>query len=265
VVREGRPLAGATADSAIDAEVDAEEHGGWAALGLLEFGGEFEAMGREDPVVVIAGEDHGGWVARAFFDVMERAVGEEGGEVGGVVRAAVFFLPCPADGEFVEAEHVHDADGWEGAAEEVGALEEAGTDEETAVGAAADGEPFGFGPAFLDEEFGCADEVVEDVLFAVFHAGLVPCLTKFAAAAEIDLGVDATGFEPCDSAGAEGWGETDIEAAVAVEDDGEGGVFGGGFLVRHEHGDAGTVFGGAPELFDDDVGGIEGDLGFVVD
>ena len=154
----------------------------WAAW---RRGGELEAVGGDDAVVVVGGGDQGGRVAGAGLEVVERRVGVEGLELVRVVGGAVVVGPGPADGELVEAEHVHDADGGQGGAEEVGALGHAGADEQAAVAAAADGELGALVYLFGDQPLGGGDEVVEDVLLVQLGAGLVPVLAVLAAAAEV--------------------------------------------------------------------------------
>ena len=109
-------------------------------------------------------------------------------------------------------------------AEEVGTLEFAGADEQSAVAAAGDGEFGGRGVLVGDEPFGEGDEVVEDILLASAGAGIVPGFAVFAAAAEAGLRVDAAHLHPHDVGGRELGHEGDVEAAVGVEQRGCGAV-----------------------------------------
>ena len=114
----------------------------------------------------------------------------------GVFGGTVIRDPRPADGELVEAEHVHHADGGDGGAEELGSLVQDGADEKPSVRAAADRELLLLRVAFLDEELGRRDEVVEDVLFVVERSRLVPFLAVLAAAPEVGLRVDTAELQP---------------------------------------------------------------------
>ena len=67
-----------------------------------------------------------------------------------------------------------------------------------------------------DEPLGGGDEVVENVLFLEFRAGLVPSLAIFAAAAEVGLGEDAAHLHPRHAADRKHRRQRDIEPAVAV-------------------------------------------------
>src|SRR5262245_49999577 len=85
----------------------------------------------------------------------------------------------------MEAEHIHDPDVEKGRAEQLGALRHAGTDEETAVGASADGEPATRGVLAIDQPLGAGDEVIEHVLFALARTDEMPLLAVFAATAQV--------------------------------------------------------------------------------
>ena len=242
------------------AAVDAEEDGGGAGLEALQFGGVFEAVGGEDAVVVVAGHDHGGRIGNAGLEGVERTVGAEHGEVGGFIGAAVFLLPGPADGELVEAQHVHDADLRDGAGEEVGALIDHGADQQPAIAATHQGEARGLGPLFPHQKLRGTDAVVEDVLLPVFHAGLVPGLAVFTAAPEIHLGIDAAHFQPREAAGREGGREGDIEPAITVEQHGVVAVLHEAFFVEEEDRHPGAVLAVEEDLADLHTGGIEVEL-----
>lgn len=197
---------------------DADEAGGVASLGCLQCGSKFVGVGGDDAVVMIGGGDHGGGVFCSLLCVVIRGVSEEVFELVGIfIGEAVFGLPGPSDGEFLEADHVHDTDGREACAEEAGALGEAGTDEEAAIGSSGDGELRGGGVFFGNEVFGAGDEVIEDVLLFQFHSGLVPVLTVFATSAKVGDYVDAAHVEPGDGGGGVAGKDGDIEPTVGVE------------------------------------------------
>lgn len=88
-----------------------------ASLGGLEGGGEFEAVRRHHPVVVIGGGDQRRGIRRALLEIMQRGIRQQGREILRVVRRAKFRSPRPADGELVETQHVQDADFRDGGAE----------------------------------------------------------------------------------------------------------------------------------------------------
>ena len=93
------------------ARFDPDQYGGGAGLGGLQGGGELEAVAGEDAVVVIGGGDKRGRILRSRFDVVERGILIDGGELVLVLGRSVIGGPGPADGELLEPEHVHDADG----------------------------------------------------------------------------------------------------------------------------------------------------------
>ena len=101
------------------------------------------------------------------------------------------------------AQHVHDAHGGQGRAKEVGALGQAGTHEEAAVGATMDGQLGGASVFLLDEPLGGGNEVIEDVLLLVVLAGVMPLATVLTAAPQAGLGEDAAHLQPGLGAGVE--------------------------------------------------------------
>ena len=69
------------------------------------------------------------------------------------------------------AQHVHDTHLGDGDTEQVGTLRHAGSDEQSAIGTADDGEAVLGGVALADEPLGSGDEVVEHVLLLHLGAG----------------------------------------------------------------------------------------------
>ena len=119
--------------------VDTDQAGVFLAYLLLHGGRVLKGVGGDHAVIVVGSGDQDRGVAGAGFNVVERRVFDEGLELLGVVARAVLGRPVPTDGEFMEAQHVHDAHGGQAHPEEVGALVHDGSDQETAVGAALDG------------------------------------------------------------------------------------------------------------------------------
>ena len=131
---------------------------------------------------------------------------------------AVVIGPACARSEGVIAQHVEYANTRQRHLKEVGALCRHRTDQETAVGSAADGKPLFTGVSLIDEKFGCGDKVIEDVLLLQFGAGIVPGFPVLAAAADVGYCVHAAHLEPgCDRA-TEARADADIEATVGVKD-----------------------------------------------
>ena len=75
----------------------------------------------------------------------------------------------------------------------------------------------GTGPAAGDEVLRRRDEIVEDVLLLVEHAGAVPGLAVLAAAAQVRQREHAAGVEEREVAGVVGGRAADVEPAVAAE------------------------------------------------
>ena len=159
-------------------------------------------MGRDDTVVVVGSGDKGGGVWGAGTEVVEGGIGTEVAEhLRGVVAGAVVGGPVPADGELMVAQHVHDTDLGDGDTEEVGTLRHAGSDKQASIGAADDGEKVAGGIALADEVLGSGDEVVEDVLLLHLGTGEMPLLAILAAAAQVNLGIDAALLEEGNTGG----------------------------------------------------------------
>ena len=93
----------------------------------------------------------------------------------------------------------------------------------------------GAGDAVRDQPFGRRDEIVEHVLLAAEHAGLVPVLAVFAAAAQDRQRVGAAGFEERDRRRRPARQHAEVEAAVAGEQRGLRAVALDPLAVGEEH------------------------------
>ena len=180
------------------AHVDANEYWGRSSLGVLQCGGELEAVGRENPVVVVAGGDQSRRIGRAGTDVVVGRICQQGFEILGVVRRAVIRSPGPADGPLVEAQHIQHAHRGDHRAKQVGALGQAGAGQQPAVGAAFDRQARGARIAVCDQPFARGDKVIKDVLLVVQFAGVVPGFAVLAPAAQVGLSKHPTHLHPHD-------------------------------------------------------------------
>ena len=163
----------------------------------LELGGEFERVARDHTVVRVGRGHQRGRVGRARFQVVVGGVALEVFEhLGAVLGRAIVIGPESAGREFVKTQHVHHTHGRDGCAKEVRSLGHAGPDQQTAVGAAQDGEFFRLGMLLVDQILGRCHEVVEHVLFVLLLAGFVPSLAVFAAPTEIGHGIHAAHLHP---------------------------------------------------------------------
>src|SRR5213082_2969402 len=103
-------FAGGFAGAVAGAGFDSDQDRGRACLRGLQGGGELESVTWEYPVVVIGGDDKSRWILSAGFDVMQRRIFIDRGELVLVFRGAVIRGPRPTDSELLEPEHVHHAD-----------------------------------------------------------------------------------------------------------------------------------------------------------
>src|SRR5205807_607391 len=69
----------------------------------------------------------------------------------------------------------------------------------------------------VDEMFGSGDEIIEDVLLVLEHAGAVPRFAVLAAAAEVRKREHAAVLEEWDVARIECGSAADVESAIAAE------------------------------------------------
>ena len=122
------------------ARLDADQHRRVARLHFLERGGELEAVAGHHAVVVVGGGDEGGRVVGAGLEVVQRGVGVERFEHLRIIGGAIVRCPRPSDSEFVKAEHVHHANGWQCCAKQIRALRHAGPHQQAPVAATANGE-----------------------------------------------------------------------------------------------------------------------------
>ena len=133
------------------------------------------------------------------------------------------------------AQHVHHANRRQGNGEQLRTLLHHRTDKQAAVGSTHDAERGRRGVLLAHEIFGRCDEVVEHVLLAIEHAGLVPRLAVLASAAHVRGRPDAPALEPRRHIGPECRQRRNVEAAVPVEHRRVGAVADQIFLVGHEH------------------------------
>ena len=80
--------------------LDANQSRSRPRLGGLQGSGEFEAVGRENAVVVVACRNQRRRVVNARLEVMIGGIGQEGFELVRVVGRAIVRGPGPPDGEF---------------------------------------------------------------------------------------------------------------------------------------------------------------------
>ena len=176
--------------------VHPQQHRPGTGLAVLQLGAELQRVRRHHPVVVVTGADQGRRVGRARHQPVQRRVAVQHREIGGVVGVAVLGGPGPADGEQVEPQHVQHADGGQRGREQLRPLGHRRADQQPAVRPAVHGQLRRGRDPGVDQLLGAAEQVVEDHLFVVQHAGLVPVGTELAAAAQVRHRQHAAGGDP---------------------------------------------------------------------
>ncbi|MNY04143.1 hypothetical protein D3C86_1368000 [compost metagenome] len=165
------------------------------ALVVLQGSGKFERVRRYYTVIVICSSDHSCRVAGAFFDIVQRRVFDQVVELILVIAAAVLYGPAPAYSEFMIAQHIQYTYLRDGDCIQIGALRQAGTDQQATIRTTADSE-LAAGSIFLfDQEFCTGDKVVKYILFVRQHTTFVPFFTKLATTTQIGQAVYATAFQ----------------------------------------------------------------------
>src|SRR5207247_2006357 len=112
---------------------------------------------------------------------------------------------------------VQDGGGGHGGADQVGVWGQGAADQEPAVAAAVDRQAVRARVLLLDEPGRGRDEIVEDVLLAIEHAGAMPVLAVLPAAPQVRHGIDPAALEPQHDGAREGRRQADVDAAVAVK------------------------------------------------
>ncbi len=169
---------------------------------------------------MVCGGDERGGVRDARPDVVQGRVSIEGLELVGLVARSVVRYPVPADGELVEAQHVHDAHLRYGNPEELRTLVHHRAHQQTAVRSALNRQPRRRGVLLVDEPLGRGDKVVEDVLLLELHPLLVPLFAVFATATDIRRRVNEALLENREAGGAERRRLHDVEATVRIKERG---------------------------------------------
>ena len=166
---------------------------------------------------MIGSRDQRRRIAGARLDVVQRRVPVKVRESLLLVGRSVFGRPRFSAGELLVPQHVHHADRGQRDGEQIGTLLHHRADEQAAVRPAHDAERLRRRVFFLDEVLCGRDEVVEDALLLLEHAGVVPCFAVLAAAAHVGRRPHAAALEPCGHVAAVGWQRGDIESAVAIQ------------------------------------------------
>jgi len=175
--------------------LDSDQHRLLASLAGLQHGSVFKAVAGNHPVIMVRRHHHNCRIFSSLFQVVVWTVGEQGGEHFHIFTAAVVTGPGPADGEFLEAQHIHHANGRNGCGKEFRPLVHNCSDQCASVASAVNRESVAAGIFFADQIFACSDEIIKDILFVLQHATLVPLLTVFAAATQVGHGINATVFD----------------------------------------------------------------------
>ena len=162
------------------------------------------------------------------------------------------------------AEHVHHADRRQADAEQVGTLHFAGTHQQAAVRTARDGEFLRRGIFVGNEVFGRCDEIIENILFFVQHAALVPLFSVFQAAAQVGYAINAALFHEHNGSRVEPGREADLEPTVSVEVTGVVAVELQSVAIDDEHRDFRAVLAGVEHLFRSVVFGVEFHFGTLI-
>jgi len=223
---------------------------GIARGGGLEPGGHLANVKGVDALVPLAGGHQQGRIFHSGLDVVVRRVAQQVGELLGIVARTVLGNPVPGAQEFVITHHVQQRHLGDAGGEEVRPLGHGRADEQAAIGAAENGELLRPRVPFSDQPLGGGDEIIENVLFLLQHAGAVPVFPLLAAAAQIGQGVEAAGLEPRHHALVEFGRRGNAEAAIAVEERGIAAVSLQTFLMDQEHADAGAVLRWILDLLD---------------
>ena len=144
-------------------------------------------------------------------------VGIEPLELLGICGRAVLRNPELGDLEVLIAQHVEQRHLADDGAKQIRPLRQRRAHQQAAVAAAANGEMLLVGVAFFLQILGRGEEVVEDILLLVQHAGAMPVFAELAAAAQVGHGEDAVAIEPGKQRLVELGRQADIEAAVSGE------------------------------------------------
>mmetsp|Transcript_32270 Transcript_32270/g.64052 ORF Transcript_32270/g.64052 Transcript_32270/m.64052 type:complete len:279 (+) Transcript_32270:626-1462(+) len=141
------------------------------------------------------------------------------------------------DSEFVESEHVQDANVGHDAGEELWPLGHAGTHQKAPVGPSVDGQTILRSEALALELLACRTKVVEAILFVTLRAPHPPVLPVFQAPPDVGHSQDAVEvLHPDKPRGAEGRLDADLEPSIPVQKTRRASIFLQTLFVDYEHG-----------------------------
>src|ERR1035437_806924 len=207
-----------------------------------------------------AGEKHHGGVCRTRLYVVVGRVFQQVGELLFLVGGAVFGGPLRALKELLIAQHIEERIAAEYGREQLRVLGDGGAHEEAAIGSPNDGEVPGRGVLVGDEVFGGGKPVVEDVLLVLEHGLFVPVFSVLAAAAQVGQGKPAAQGDPPGIFRAPGWGQADIESAIARHQQALGSILLEALPAGDVHWHTSAVFRLVEDLFQLVLAGVEGDF-----
>ena len=176
--------------------LDAHQDRRISSLGRLQPGSVLEAVCWKDPIIVVGRLDQHRRIGRPFPNVVIGTVGTQHLEGARFLDIAILFLPSPTDRELVEAKHVMHADGRRSCRVQLGALIQTDTHQEPAIAAPVNHQMVSIRILGVFEILCGRNEVIEDVLLFLLHAGLVPVLAILATATQIRHRVGASQLQP---------------------------------------------------------------------
>lgn len=194
--------------------VDAQQNGIFlefrVANSFLEGRNELERMQRADTIVVVGGQDQSRWVFR--FGALRSVHIMQRRELVQVVKVlllrwvSIIRAPSVANGELVEAQHIHDTmksiyfslghnkqaiylpNLSHSSSKQIRTLVDTRADQKASVGATLDGQTILGRVLILDQVLGSCLEVIEHVLLVQQATAVVPLLAIFATTSQIRIG-----------------------------------------------------------------------------
>src|SRR5580704_15939561 len=112
---------------------DSNQDGICAPLCSLQCRGKLERVTWHNAVVMIAGQHQSRWIATIYFDVVERRILDQVMKAFRRVGRPKIGLPCPPDRKLLKSQHVKYANLRDRRPEQLRALGERRTDQQTAI------------------------------------------------------------------------------------------------------------------------------------
>src|SRR5699024_10147063 len=154
-------------------------------------------MQRNDTVICISSCNQRWWILDVHAHIMQRRVLIHKLKMLRILlRIAELGCPEPADGKFMEPEHICHRHKAKRGTEQFRTLRDTSANKESTITSTHNREPARIRILMINQPFGSSNEIIEHILLLVEDAIQMPLFSKFSATTKIRHGINTTRFQP---------------------------------------------------------------------